>query len=677
MRRLIGYSQLLFGLVFWLPASHGQDIETYFVNKKFHLETTIPNESPEIECPVTEGKFPFPTEITLCFRSRPFFYIHHARTGFSWRTVITFGRMKGTKFEEGILFGVYYGGPWVGLKIPGTESIMWLFGGDALARFPFQVWRHTCISFNRETGRMRLVENGELWRDETTVETVEAMKKVSRNATIFTLGCMYWNQVNKYMSMFGSVTDAHVFGRALSDEEMIGWTSCSLPIEGDIISYKKAKWILRSPYNTTVKEVMDLKKDICISHNKSLVLVPQKLTFFEGLHQCSKLSGRLADYTEKMGFDKITRHISRRGNSNSDHCSAPLADVGRMVEVFLAVSDQREETKWRTWEGDKQVNHLPWAPNRPTKNGEANNCMLLKVSLEETEQPNLGVVPKKTDVIDESCFSFLCPLCVIDKPSMVFLLRGLCLATKFSKRFTFELTDEGKVRYMGDTTSMMYYDANMLSWILEDRREFSAKAKSTALEASHLIGSQEFDFSGVPNDECTSGGVKKIVRVKLTSCQDGQFTCSDGQCVKMDQRCDQIVQCRDESDEEDCRLLALKTSYNKKVPPIITVNASTFSPVMVKVSTVLLKVVAIVEIENKIDFQFTIVMQWKENRAKFNNLKQDTSLNALTDEEIYSLWLPKIIYDNTDQKEMTRLSSRQADAQWVRLVLSLNIRLTV
>ena len=114
--------------------------------------------------------------------------------------------------------------------------------------------------------------------------------------------------------------------------------------------------------------------------------------------------------------------------------------------------------------------------------------------------------------------------------------------------------------------------------------------------------------------------------------------------------------------------MALKTSYNKKVPPIITVNASSFSPVVVKVSTVLLKVVAIVEIENKIDFQFTIVMQWKENRAKFNNLKQDTSLNALTDEEIYSLWLPKIIYDNTDQKEMTRLSSRQADAQWVRSV---------
>ena len=146
MMGLLGSSLALACVFFFLPTANGQDIETYFVNKNFHLETTIPNESPDIECPVTEGQFPFPTEITLCFRSRPLVYIHHARTGFSWRTVITFGRMVGTKFEEGILFGVYYGGPWVGLKIPGTESIAWLFGGDALARFPFQVWRQLASS---------------------------------------------------------------------------------------------------------------------------------------------------------------------------------------------------------------------------------------------------------------------------------------------------------------------------------------------------------------------------------------------------------------------------------------------------------------------------------------------------------------------------------------------------
>ena len=39
------------------------------------------------------------------------------------------------------------------------------------------------------------------------------------------------------------------------------------------------------------------------------------------------------------------------------------------------------------------------------------------------------------------------------------------------------------------------------------------------------------------------------------------------------------------------------------------------------------------------------------------NLKSDTSLNALVEDEIRKLWLPLIIYQNTDQKQSTRLGS--------------------
>ena len=46
---------------------------------------------------------------------------------------------------------------------------------------------------------------------------------------------------------------------------------------------------------------------------------------------------------------------------------------------------------------------------------------------------------------------------------------------------------------------------------------------------------------------------------------------------------------------------------------------------------------------------------WKDNRATFHNLKLSDSLNALTQEDIEQLWLPKVIYENTDQKETTRL----------------------
>ena len=46
--------------------------------------------------------------------------------------------------------------------------------------------------------------------------------------------------------------------------------------------------------------------------------------------------------------------------------------------------------------------------------------------------------------------------------------------------------------------------------------------------------------------------------LKLTGCRDGEFTCSDGQCISMQQRCDQIIHCRDESDEDSCKLIVFK-----------------------------------------------------------------------------------------------------------------------
>ena len=68
-----------------------------------------------------------------------------------------------------------------------------------------------------------------------------------------------------------------------------------------------------------------------------------------------------------------------------------------------------------------------------------------------------------------------------------------------------------------------------------------------------------------------------------------------------------------------------------------------------------MKIVRIEEVDHKIEFQFGIVLEWPEIRALFHNLKFKSSLNALTDDEILQLWLPYVIYDNTDMKEVVQL----------------------
>ena len=69
----------------------------------------------------------------------------------------------------------------------------------------------------------------------------------------------------------------------------------------------------------------------------------------------------------------------------------------------------------------------------------------------------------------------------------------------------------------------------------------------------------------------------------------------------------------------------------------------------------LLKIVDIDEVEHTIDLQFEINFEWNDYRITFNNLKLEEYLNALREEDIKSIWLPLVLYDNTNQKETTRL----------------------
>ena len=117
--------------------------------------------------------------------------------------------------------------------------------------------------------------------------------------------------------------------------------------------------------------------------------------------------------------------------------------------------------------------------------------------------------------------------------------------------------------------------------------------------------------------------------------------------------------CLDGSDEDGCQLLILMKGYNKNLPTLSFNNLvnKTIVPVAVNVSLRLLKVVSIAEVENSIDLQFEIMLEWTDDRITYNNLKKKTYLNALTDEDISQVWLPLVVYANTNQRETSRLGN--------------------
>ena len=276
-------------------------------------------------------------------------------------------------------------------------------------------------------------------------------------------------------------------------------------------------------------------------------------------------------------------------------------------------------------------------------------------------EPNGGINENCANVLDSGIWwdvpcsgPWLGPFCLCQrKPYFYMRLRGLCVNSAIDKYYhpMNDFSDYARLQIVGDSASAIEYDQNSKHWKLSSAISSNISGLSRADHNTFLLGKHRWSIKG---DSGCNGG-EYTGPLKLTGCNaTGQFTCDDGQCVSMEQRCNQLPECRDNSDENNCSVLVLSEGYNKNVPPI-SVNNGIKKMVNMYVSIELSKVVDIDEVDYSVEMQISITLRWTENRAKYQNLKKDRSLNALTQEDLQLLWLPEMIYENTDQKESTRL----------------------
>ena len=127
-------------------------------------------------------------------------------------------------------------------------------------------------------------------------------------------------------------------------------------------------------------------------------------------------------------------------------------------------------------------------------------------------------------------------------------------------------------------------------WTMTDALS-NVAATSRASKVSYVMGKHTFTLN-TSQPQCESTVEDKVLvwsvtnntwisqpkkpfhtyTLKLTGCdQDGEFTCDDGQCVRMEKRCNQLSDCRDESDEVNCYLLVLekKTTTRRFLPSVL------------------------------------------------------------------------------------------------------------
>ena len=112
---------------------------------------------------------------------------------------------------------------------------------------------------------------------------------------------------------------------------------------------------------------------------------------------------------------------------------------------------------------------------------------------------------------------------------------------------------------------------------------------------------------------------------------------------------------RDESDEDNCEMLVMKATYNSKIAPFaFDYVKSEVIPVNVNVSMAVIDVLSISEKDLVYVLKFRFLMVWYDYRLKYHNLKESRSLNSLGREDIDKLWIPFIVFSNTEKSESTK-----------------------
>ena len=99
----------------------------------------------------------------------------------------------------------------------------------------------------------------------------------------------------------------------------------------------------------------------------------------------------------------------------------------------------------------------------------------------------------------------------------------------------------------------------------------------------------------------------------------------------------------------------MKDNYNKKIPPFFfdKINNKNI-PVNVNASMSVIDIIKIAEVDHTFTLKFRLVLEWYDYRIKYYNLKRSRSANALAIEEVQKLWIPFLVFDNTENIEATK-----------------------
>ena len=294
MKCILG-TEMKFTLLLWIPILQqfvlqieSTKLKSYHYNKNSQVDWTF-------DCLyTTRNNITIPGSLTFCFRYKRLFLgdIWWSR----WIPIFLGQVTKNWDYlASGFDYSVWSTMPYLTLYIPGVEELDSIFVqllDDGKEGIHMMSWRHACIHFDFDAGISKIYENGEKLAEKNFQEFKDWRDDLPDFLINFvSVGCLPGDWGPGVHG--GIVTDFNLFGKELSEEEMINWTNCKERFPGDIINWDQEEWSFRrtgkeqdpvfgenepkinwdTDDNTTLStstiEYLDYEYDICDMRNES------------------------------------------------------------------------------------------------------------------------------------------------------------------------------------------------------------------------------------------------------------------------------------------------------------------------------------------------------------------------------------------------------------------------
>ena len=499
---------------------------------------------------------------------------------------------------------------WIGGKTQTTASIK---------NYSHRQWNHFCWQYSSITGHSMFYFNGQLVDLVETNENSTIGSDDNNLPSALIIGQEQDSISGRYelsQIFIGDISALNIWDYLLGTEVILNISKCRRFVSGNIANWDKEKYLVNKARVIDIEdENMFCKREV------EFALFKQSETLENAKTLCVAYGGRIASPQNLEENNAMLEILSKHGS----HC----------LNMKLPIQKGRA-----LWLGFQRINDTWFITN--------DDNPIKKASFENWDKftplyPDIGCTFLQTDGYwgfrdKTSCSGLeLCTICMFEETPVISLKGELCgLYSPHDYNYYLYINSSYQVeRFLGYKT----YGISQMS----DGWKSEAEGANISLQGQgNPLGRQTWTWY---NRRC-SVGTPSIKVLSLSVCEFGtEFTCKSGRCISIERRCNQVKDCKDGSDEDDCELIRIPNNYNKIQAPGNTDEQQSPLPIQTKLHIIHVDMINTARM--LLGLTIEITMKWADSRLTFANLNRRKK-NPVPKYIVDQLWLPldNVIQEN-------------------------------